>query len=1036
MDNTVTTTSEIFVQHPIYGIGKLRKDEYVVRFFDGPTADEVAVPVGGHKLQPVQLERHQRVWCRRDCMWLAGFVDGYDSSGRRYLVDFPDGQSQYIKAEELYTRWSQPVHDPVALLKAGTMESRYLHDRRTAFVGNILRQRVAAQGLTGIWSSGIEIHAHQVGAARRILADPVKRYLLADEVGLGKTVEAGMVLRQLLLDDTGEALVLAPHGLTEQWRTELLSKFRIDQFPGRVQVRSHLDIESVAPTGRLIIILDEVHRLTTAEDSSRDSVYRHLCKITNAASSVLLLSATPVRSNEDGFLRMLHLLDPTAYPLDGLEQFRHRVAIRDDLAEALSALDDDTPLMFLDEPSAALRRLLPDEQWLQQELDVLDRLIEDRDTDAVRETCRRVRIQLAETHRIHRRMIRARRSSSLARLFPVRGRTVSRDWLLTDLDRRRPQILRMIEDLRVELTGLPSPDPVGILRTVLGRTMAPVTALADLALALRGEPGHDLDDAETASLAGFAGTALAHTVATQITDILEIDTDVDRFTAMVEWAWPYIHGHRVAVTCSFPATAEAAAQRLEDQFGSGRVVRLLSTMNAGDRADAGRRFVNEPHRSVIVMDRGGEEGLNLQVVEDVLHLDLPVSTARIEQRLGRFDRWAQRGSSAAAPVRSTAFREESTSLDSHLGGWRHALDEGVSIFGESSATLQYVLPDVERDFLTDAIDQGLLYAGEKMAARRDDLDRQRRRIEGQDLLDAIEDRAEDHQLADSMRGADGADAILSKFRGYVVKMLGFTEDVDKRSTRFGISTKRPPRVTESEVRKIGPENLRRRYAHRRSSAVNGTGLLRWGEPIVDRFVDVAMRDDRGRAFGIEIRQQHRDPGSILCLFMFSVIVAADSVPVDTLRAIDVAAGAAAAVRLDQVFASRMERVWWRTDGEEPPEQMRQVLDAANGDDLGRRPDRFDHLTHTLEWPALCERAARDALRLVAQRPTVQQHLSTAEFDAKAMRARDEAVVHARRHVGADAFGDPRVLDAVLAAVEAPQLTIDSCGVVFVTGPGT
>ncbi|HZO68699.1 MAG TPA: protein DpdE [Kribbellaceae bacterium] len=1035
MNDSDAATAEVFVQHPVYGIGKLREGEAVVRFFDGPTRDAVVVPIGELQLRPVRLEKHQRVWYRNGGMWLAGFVDGCDSRGAAYLVDFPNGRSSSVNIARLFARWAQPVDDPVALLKAGTVESRYLHDRRAGLVGNILRQRVAAQGLAGLWSSGIEIHAHQVGAARRILADPVKRYLLADEVGLGKTVEAGMVLRQLLLDDTGDVLVLAPNGLTGQWQAELLSKFRVDQFPGRVRVHSHSDIESISPAGRLLVIVDEAHRLTMASDGVRDNVYRRLCEVTHAASSVLLLSATPVRSNEDGFLRMLHLLDPTAYPLDGLPQFRHRVAIRDDLAQALAALGDDTPVMFLTEPSETLRRLLPDEHWLQQELDVLDRLINERDTDGVREICRRVRIQLAETHRIHRRLIRTRRSTSLARLFPVRGRTVGRDWLLTDPDRRRPEILRLIEDLRVELSVLESADPVGVFRTVLGRAMAPVAALGDLAMALRGEAGHDLDDAEVASLAGFAGTGLARSVAAQIDAIFEQDTAADRFSAMVEWAWPHVSSHRVAVTCSFPATAEAAARRLEAQFGPGRVVRLLSTMSAADRAEAGRRFVDEPARAVIVLDRGGEEGINLQVVEEVLHLDLPVNIARIEQRLGRFDRWAQRGSSAPAPVRSIAFREESANLDLHLGGWRRAMDDGLSVFGESSATLQYVLPDVERDFLADAIDQGLPYASERMAGRRDDLDAQRRRIEGQDLLDAIEDRAEDQQLADSMRAADGADGILSKFRGYAVKMLGFTEDVDKNSTRFGISTKHPPRITESEVRKIGPGNLRRRYAHRRTAAVKGTGLLRWGEPLVDRFTDLAMRDDRGRAFAIEVSQPRREPGSILRFFMFSVVVTADPGPVDDLRLIDVAAASAAAVRLGQLFTPRSERVWWSPERGELPERARQVLDDANGEDLGSCPERFEHLARAQDWAALCERAAHEALRLVAQRPTVQQHVSAAALDAKAMRAREEAIVQARRNVGADAFSDPRVIEAVLAAADSPQLTIDSCGVVFVTGPG-
>ncbi|MEU7800668.1 protein DpdE [Micromonospora arborensis] len=1017
----------------MYGIGKLHKEAGLVLFFDGPATEEVAIPAGLVALRPVQLERHQRVWCRIRGTWRVAFVDSCDSRGESYLVDFPDGGAEYVPVGSLYARWAQPVRDPVALLKAGAVEHRFIHDRRAAFVRDVLRQRLAAQGLAGVWSSGVETHAHQVGAARRILADPVRRYLLADEVGLGKTIEAGMVLRQLLLDDVGEALVLTPDGLSEQWQNELWSKFRVDQFPNRIRVLPHSTIPSIIPMERMVVVIDEAHRLTVTNGDA-DVIYRRLCEITHAASNVLLLSATPVRSNEDGFLRMLHLLDPTAYPLDSVTEFRHRVEIRDDLAQALAALSDETPVMFLDEPSDALRRMLPDEPWLQQELDELERLIADRDDDAARAVCHRVRAELAETHRIHHRMIRTRRSASLARLFPVRGRTVGREWLATDPDVRRPAVLKMIEDLRIDLAALESRHAQEFFRTVLGRATAPVIALADLATALRGGADHDLDEAEVASLSAFAGTALGVSVAGQLDAILELATDDDRFTAMVQWAWPYVASHRVAVACSFPTTAEVAAQRLEAQFGTGRVVRLLSTMTAAERGEAARRFVEESSPAVIVLDRSGEEGINLQAVENVLHLDLPVNIARIEQRLGRFDRWAPRRTSPKTPVCSTVFQEQSEMLDTHLGGWRLALDEGLSLFGESSATLQYVLPDVEDGFLVDAIDRGLPYASQRMAARRDFLDAQRRRIEGQDLLDAIEDRAEDGRLARGMVEGDRADATLSAFRGYVVKVLGFTEDVDKHSTRFGVSTRRPPRVTESDVSKIGPDNLRRRYAHRRAMALRGTGLLRWGEPIVDRIADLATRDDRGRAFATEIQQPRREVGFVAAVFRFNIIVAADPTPLDELLAIDSQAAAAARARLGQLFAPLSQGVWWRPGQGEPPDEVCRGLDTTDGDDLGNDPERLEQLTRLVNWPELCEGAARDALRWVARRKNVQQHTSDAYTGAKAMRAHEEAVLQARRRAGADAPNDVRIMDAVLAAVDAPQMTIDSCGVVFLTGP--
>ncbi|NJL11517.1 MAG: DEAD/DEAH box helicase [Calothrix sp. SM1_7_51] len=88
--------------------------------------------------------------------------------------------------------------------------------------------------MTGVLSANIQLLPHQVEVVRRVLSDPIQRYLLADEVGLGKTIEAGAIIRQYFLDNpSGDVLVLAPQYLLEQWRLEMETKFYISQFSDR-----------------------------------------------------------------------------------------------------------------------------------------------------------------------------------------------------------------------------------------------------------------------------------------------------------------------------------------------------------------------------------------------------------------------------------------------------------------------------------------------------------------------------------------------------------------------------------------------------------------------------------------------------------------------------------------------------------------------------------------------------------------------------------------------------------------------------------
>ena len=138
--------------------------------------------------------------------------------------------------------------------------------------------------------------------------------------------------------------------------------------------------------------------------------------------------------------------------------------------------------------------------------------------------------------------------------------------------------------------------------------------------------------------------------------------------------------------------------------------------------------------NVLVADGSAEEGLNLQSADAVVHLRLPWSPNRLEQRIGRVDRY-RAGVPAAAPAQFVV-----TAPDGEFtlpGAWLSLLDDGFGIFRESVSALQ------------DTIDQGLdsIWA----TAQRDgpdgltgmhgkveeDLARERREIDKMDMLDGI-----------------------------------------------------------------------------------------------------------------------------------------------------------------------------------------------------------------------------------------------------------------------------------------------------------
>lgn len=194
-----------------------------------------------------------------------------------------------------------------------------------------------AGGLGSFLGGRIELFPHQLHTAlRAVQADPV-RWLLADEVGLGKTVEACLILSALVRTGRAErALVVAPSTLAIQWLGELYRKFhqvfvlldpeRVeavattvgpDANPFEVHPQAVIPLEWLAADAELrrlaeeaapdLVVLDEAHRLATPEQ------HEALAPLVAGARHALLLTATPLQQDREGFFRLLSLLHPKAF---------------------------------------------------------------------------------------------------------------------------------------------------------------------------------------------------------------------------------------------------------------------------------------------------------------------------------------------------------------------------------------------------------------------------------------------------------------------------------------------------------------------------------------------------------------------------------------------------------------------------------------------------------------------------------------------------------------------------------------------------
>ncbi|MEU4174066.1 DISARM system SNF2-like helicase DrmD [Streptomyces sp. NPDC026589] len=104
--------------------------------------------------------------------------------------------------------------------------------RLAAFLDAVRWSAVAsadAKTLRAPFRSGVAVEPYQLEPVSRAVGAPRVNLLLADDVGLGKTIEAGLVLQELILRGRARrVMVVCPAGLTLKWRDEMTEKFGLD----------------------------------------------------------------------------------------------------------------------------------------------------------------------------------------------------------------------------------------------------------------------------------------------------------------------------------------------------------------------------------------------------------------------------------------------------------------------------------------------------------------------------------------------------------------------------------------------------------------------------------------------------------------------------------------------------------------------------------------------------------------------------------------------------------------------------------------
>ncbi|MFF4150143.1 protein DpdE [Streptomyces sp. NPDC001651] len=810
--------------------------------------------------------------------WMAGRVVRHDHEG--YFVRFPNADYDMpVPEAELRVRWNKPVRDPLQVLVSGGNESGHLYNARIPMLHNLVAQRAASASTPAFLAAAAEIYPHQVRAALTVLSDPVQRYLLADEVGLGKTIQAGYVVLQTLIDNPqARVVILTPDSLRRQWVAELRTKFFTDDFPRRVKIAPHDSPEKWEQhRGSDLVVVDEAHLLVQDRDDT-DPTYRALCDLVHPASKVLLLSATPVTSSHTTHLGLLHLLEPNVYKWSEREAFEERYNHRAELANHVLSLDAEF-YQLLPSTVDIVKAALPPEDsrfaaLADQVLSLLDAEGNLRDETGMQELSARVtelRAHISETYRLHRRVIRHRRSQVLEQKddssavpYEVRGRakpetlisdsyTPTADSLLEWQTRLWGYLLdegRESERSRYALA-------LAVLASRLGGTSA------DYLDALRWRVHRDEDAAKRAGLSARERTYLSSPqVAPHEAKILEgIEsqiadghhaTEVDDF---IEALLPALRKRltHIIIFCGPGALASTLAQRLRTRFP--QVGLFEHTHNAGPDSSELAITAWRKHTStaaVLIADDSAEDGLNLQTAQVVIHVRLPWSPNQLEQRLGRTDRYVESRQQRSKPTQFVL-----TDTESHTEAWLSLLTDGYGIFDGSVSTLQDAIALSQADVWAEALEHGPEGLTSFTESVQELLKNARYEIDMMDTLEGIFDTSpDDIDFAEQLTsfevdwettrkamlgytGRDGSDGV--KLRHTERKINDCLCEVFNLKSRTLIS----PHLYDGK--NLTEDTAKGTFSRSAALKAPGTRLFRVGNPLVDTLANVVWYDDRGQA---------------------------------------------------------------------------------------------------------------------------------------------------------------------------------------------
>lgn len=538
----------------------------------------------------------------------------------------------------------------------------------------------------------VDFVPYQFRPALKMIHSERPRILVADSVGVGKTIEAGLILRELQArdEDFESVLIICPKPLVAEhkWRSEMkrfdenfteldgtslreainecdkdgawpaalrktvlpYSLMTKELLNGKGRQKGLLDLEE--PIHFDLVIIDEAHHIRHSDTGA----YKVARYFTDNADAVVMLTATPVQTDDDDLYTLLNTLRP-------------------------DVILDKKTFKEMQEPNAeinAAARLIRHqaENWRSEAADHLSCAAQTSWGRSVIEdnpTYKKVMEQLKSAHSLDRttRVGILQDVESLHSFAGMINRTRRQD-IQNDFCVRRPQSISVhftpeqqaLYDALMEfeshaLSYLHNNVPLEFMMSTLMRQasscifgLAPLLKgmvsrrLGDILSDYCGEDGSiTVDDLENIKMGQLEEEfrAMAERVIELSENLPRTDEKLDRLLEVVENKNRQ-KNNKIILFSSFRHTLRYVERHLMEK--GYRVAQINGSVKDEERLALRQRFElpaeNENALDILLFTEVGCEGLDYQFCDFMINYDLPWNPMAIEQRIGRIDRRGQK----------------------------------------------------------------------------------------------------------------------------------------------------------------------------------------------------------------------------------------------------------------------------------------------------------------------------------------------------------------------------------------------------------